>query len=171
MTEPSNHLMNESTSDRQSAKDPDLFHVRFIALGALIVFLSLFGGEKLVWRLADPDSKVFFNESLRRVGAPDITPSEKDAIRSETLHRLAQPEIILVGILILSVPLWVGILLGGLSASLWNAPIAVFAGVWVTLAITQAVSIGAAIASIIFAAFSIPGSMLGKKVQKWRMRN
>lgn len=158
--------MSDSASKNESSIQ-DKFNIRFIALGAFVIFLSLFGGEKLVWKLVDPATQQFLNDSLQQVGSPDISDEQKEAIRSETISRLSTPAIIGVGISLLLVPFFVGMLLGFKSQALLNAPIAVLLGIWVTFAVIQAVSLGSLVASLAFAGLSVPGTLIAKKIQNW----
>ncbi|MBN2528620.1 MAG: hypothetical protein JXR76_19680 [Deltaproteobacteria bacterium] len=160
--------MSQHEENPLPAPETDRFNVRFIALGAFIIFLVLFGAEKLVWKLVDSSTRSFLSDAIERVSAPNITSEQKDAIRKETLHRLAVPSIIVVGALVLLAPLGVGLLLGCQSKSLLSAPIAVLTGYIVTLAISQAVSLGALLIGVLYAVISILGSAGVKRLQKCR---
>lgn len=142
------------------------YNVRFIALGAFFIFLTLYGGEKLVWVVAKPDTQLFLQNAIEQVSTQNITKEQKEEIRSETLKRFSQPSIIGIAIFVLLAPIGIGFLLAGQARAIWNAPIAVACGMVITLAAAQAFSIGALLGVLIYASLSIPGVFWGRKVQK-----
>jgi hypothetical protein len=157
-----------SELDRSDEIHLDRFNIRYIAFGGLLIFLTLFAAEKLIWKAVSDDSRTFFNQAISRVSAVDISPDEKDAIRLETLQRLSVPPVLGIGVFVLIAPLGVGILVGWRSRSHFSAFWSVLLGSWVALATSQSFSFGAIVASLLYASVSIPGSIGIRKVQKWR---
>ncbi len=146
----------------------DRFNVRFIALGAFIIFISLFGAEKLIWKVVGDDSRAFFERAISRVSQVEIDADEKDAIRQETLSRLSIPPVWGIAVAVMIAPLAVGMLVGLRSRSLVSAFLAVLLGTWVTLAMTHSFSGLALLTSLLYSAIGILGGVAVKKVQKWR---
>jgi hypothetical protein len=159
MTEPGNDT---------AAPPLDRFNIRFIALGAFFIFLSLFGAEKLIWNVVGDDSRAFFSEAISRISQVEIDAEEKDAIRQETLTRLSIPPVWGIAFVVIIAPFGVGMLVGLRSLSHISAFLAVLLGAWITLAMTQSFSVIALIASLLYSSLGIPGSITVKKVQKWR---
>lgn len=151
-----------------SAPELDRINVRFIALGAFIIFLSLFGAEKLIWKVVGDDSRAFFDRAISRVSEVEIDADEKDAIRQETLSRLSIPPVWGIALAVVIAPFGVGMLVGLRSISPVSAFLAVLLGTWVTLAMAHSFSGVALVASLLYSAIGIPGSITVKKVQKWR---
>ena len=153
----------------ESASKPNRFNIRFIALGAFLIFLTLSGAEWLIWRVVDNDSRTFFYEALDRVNDQEITPEEKASIRKETLHRLATPAVIGIGVVVLLAPFGVGMLVGARSHSWLSGPLSVFLGFCITLIAVRTFSAGAAVACLLYSATSVLGHSMVKKIQKWHI--
>ncbi|MBN2716226.1 MAG: hypothetical protein JXX14_10255 [Deltaproteobacteria bacterium] len=146
------------------------FNIRFMALGAFLIFLVLTAAEWLVWRLVDENTQSFFYESIARVSASDITAEEKDAIRAETLQRLAVPSILGLGAIVFIAPFGVGMLVGKYSRSYFSAPLAVVLGGIVTLIASKTFSLGAIVACLLYGSYSVFGHATVKKLQNWHTK-
>jgi len=105
--------------------------IRWIALGALLIFLSVFAGDRIITGEIekDPQARAFLHSALDRV-ATDISDAEKQEIRDRAIGYLTAPSIIVVICVVLSLPFLVGCLLGWFTLATWNS---VFAGLVASL--------------------------------------
>ena len=142
----------------------DKLSVRWMALGAVVILLTLLGSEKLVWNLVSSDTRQFLNHSLALVATSNITPEQKENIRRETVERLAVFPVMALGVTVLFMAVVAGFISKMHSTSVWSGFIAGISGAIVAFIVSGAMSGGAFIAVLIFGFLALAGSFLSNKI-------
>lgn len=142
-------------------------NVRWIALGALIAFVSLKGGEIAAMRFVDEETRLYVEEKSVAVAANEVGDEEKERIRAEVIKRFSTPAVIIVALMVLLVlPFCTGILMGIRTESLWSAPVACFSGSMVALISSGALSVSGLLLASTLSLISFPGELSGRKIAR-----
>jgi hypothetical protein len=162
-TENQNPVFLSGDSSVESAP----FNIRWIAFGTLLIFLTVFSAEKLIWKLiqSEPETVVFIKHAIEKAQNPDITSEQKSQLRSEVLERLNRKDVIAIAAAVIISPFIIGFFIVLNTKYIRNGAMSAFLGVVaIMLILAQKISIGLITGSLLFAGAGAIGGLLAKKI-------